>query len=140
MEMDPSTRECGADRQSGVSKFWYSIASPLHGRSKKTLTVKRDAVGRLWLVFCRENLFGDLVDGEASTGKSGASTTTQRFLTDGLKGAYSNPEFSGLGLEKKSPNSRGKEEAKARARSKAPKHYKCARPEVSRQQHAHIIR
>ena len=123
------TRARGAVRIDGqVYKFVQH--RPLHG-TVKTLTVKRDAVGRLWLVFCVEERL--VVDGEASTGKSGGfDFGLKRFLTDDEGRAYSNPEFFRQDLKKIARLSKAKAH-----KVEGSKHYKCARPECAKQ-HAHI--
>ncbi len=63
---------------------------PMQGQIK-TLTVKRDPVGRLWLVF---SVVEKMVIGEASTGKSGGfDFGLKTFLTDDEGRARSSPQF-----------------------------------------------
>ncbi|MBC7815126.1 MAG: transposase, partial [Burkholderiales bacterium] len=59
------------------------------GGQIKTLTVKRDAVGRLWLVF---SVIETISMGEVSTGKSGGfDFGLKTFLTDNEGRGYSSP-------------------------------------------------
>jgi putative transposase len=61
------------------------------GGQIKTLTVKRDAVGRLWLFF---SVIENITIGEARTGKSGGfDFGLKTFLTDDEGRAHSNPQF-----------------------------------------------
>jgi len=62
----------------------------------KTLTIKRDAVGRLWLVF---SVIETISIGEVSTGKSGGfDFGLKMFLTDDEGRGYSSPQFFGQSL------------------------------------------
>lgn len=64
----------------------------------KTLTVKRDAVGRLWVVF---NVLEKQRIGEVSTGKSGGFDFGLRdFLTDDEGRVYTSPLFYTQGRKK----------------------------------------
>lgn len=66
------------------------------GGDIKTLTVKRDTVGRLWLVF---SVVEKMVIGGASTGKSGGfDFGLKTFLTDDEGRAYSSPQFFAQGI------------------------------------------
>jgi putative transposase len=69
------------------------------GAEIKTLTIKRDKVGRLWLIFSvLENM---VIGGEASTGKSGGfDFGLKTFLTDDEGRAYSSPQFFAQGIRK----------------------------------------
>src|SRR5690349_3887144 len=63
---------------------------PMKGKVK-TLTVKRDSVGRLWLFF---SVVEDLTMNEARTGKSGGfDFGLKTFLTDDEGRAHSSPQF-----------------------------------------------
>jgi putative transposase len=65
----------------------------------KTLTVKRDAVGRLWLVFTVEETIQ--VNNKASTGKSGGfDFGLKTFLVDDEGRGYTSPQFFKQGLRK----------------------------------------
>jgi putative transposase len=64
----------------------------------KTLTVKRDSVGRLWLVF---SVLETVSTEEASTGKSGGfDFGLKTFLTDDEGWTYANPQVFAHGLRK----------------------------------------
>ena len=64
----------------------------------KTLTVKRDAVGRLWLVF---SVVETMAMGEARTGKSGGfDFGLKTFLTDDEGRAHSSPQHFAQGIRK----------------------------------------
>jgi putative transposase len=64
----------------------------------KNLTVKRDAVGRLWLVF---SVIESITIEEVSTGKSGGfDFGLKTFLTDDEGRAHSIPQFFAQGLNK----------------------------------------
>lgn len=64
----------------------------------KTLTVKRDSLGRLWLVF---SVVEEFRPGEASTGKSGGfDFGLKTFLTDNEGRAYANPQVFAQGLRR----------------------------------------
>jgi len=64
----------------------------------KTLTVKRDTIGRLWLVF---SVVEKMTIGGVSTGKSGGfDFGLKTFLTDDEGRAYSSPQFFAQGLSK----------------------------------------
>lgn len=64
----------------------------------KTLTVKRDSVGRLWLVF---SVVGELTIERVSTGKSGGfDFGLKSFLTDHEGHAYTSPQFYAQGMRK----------------------------------------
>ncbi|MCI0348555.1 MAG: transposase, partial [Acidobacteriales bacterium] len=68
------------------------------GGQMKTLTVKRDHVGRLWLFF---SVLEDISIGEASTGKSGGfDFGLKAFLTDDEGRAHSSPQAFAAGLRK----------------------------------------
>jgi putative transposase len=68
------------------------------GGQIKTLTVKRDSVGRLWLIF---SVAERMTVGEASTGKSGGfDFGLQTFLTDDEGRAYASPHVFAQGLRK----------------------------------------
>ncbi len=103
---------------------------PMFG-TVKTLTVKRDALGRLWLVFC---VVEELrVEPEASTGQSGGfDFGLKTFLIDDEGRAYSAPEFFKQDLKK----TRRLSQAKAH-KVEGSKRYKRARRALARQ-HAHI--
>lgn len=63
---------------------------PIKGEIK-TLTVKRDSVGRLWLIF---SVVENMTIGEARTGKSGGfDFGLKTFLTDDEGRARSSPQF-----------------------------------------------
>ncbi len=64
----------------------------------KTLTVKRDAVGRLWLVF---SVVEKMTIGETRTGKSGGfDFGLKTFLTDDEGRAYSSPQYFAQGIRR----------------------------------------
>ncbi len=64
----------------------------------KTLTVKRDSVGRLWVVFSVEETMSIP---ETRTGKSGGfDFGLKTFLTDDEGRAYTSPQFFAQGIEK----------------------------------------
>jgi putative transposase len=64
----------------------------------KTLTVKRDTIGRLWLVF---SVVENMTIGGVSAGKSGGfDFGLKTFLTDDEGRAYSSPLFFAQGLSK----------------------------------------
>ncbi len=64
----------------------------------KTLTIKRDKVGRLWLVL---SVIETIVIGEVSTGKSGGfDFGLKTFLTDDEGRAYTSPQFFAQGIRK----------------------------------------
>jgi putative transposase len=66
------------------------------GGQIKTLTVKRDALGRLWLVF---SVVETISIGEVSTGKSGGfDFGLKTFLTDDEGRSYSSPQFFAQGI------------------------------------------
>ena len=68
------------------------------GGDIKTLTVKRDTVGRLWLVF---SVVEKRVIGGVSTGKSGGfDFGLKTFLTDDEGRAYCSPQFFAQGIRK----------------------------------------
>jgi len=68
------------------------------GEQVKTLTVMRDAVGRLWLVF---SVVENMVVSETSTGKSGGfDFGLKTFLTDDAGRAHSSPLFYACTLAK----------------------------------------
>lgn len=68
------------------------------GGQIKTLTVKRDAVGRLWLVL---SVVEKMTLGEASTGKSGGfDFGLKTFLTDDEGRAHASPQFFAQGISK----------------------------------------
>ncbi len=70
---------------------------PMFGQIK-TLTVKRDAVGRLWLVFSVKE---QQTIAETSTGQSGGfDFGLKMFLTDDQGRGYPNPLFFAQGLNK----------------------------------------
>jgi putative transposase len=63
---------------------------PMNGQIK-TLTVKRDTVGRLWLIF---SVVETISRGEASTGKSGGfDFGLKNFLTNDEGKRYASPQF-----------------------------------------------
>jgi putative transposase len=63
----------------------------------KTLTVKRDKIGRLWLVFSVIEQM--VIGGEASTGKSGGfDFGLKTFLKDDEGRAYTSPQFFSQGI------------------------------------------
>lgn len=69
----------------------------MHGQIK-TLTVKRDAVGRLWLVFC---VLETLTPVKSSTGKSGGfDFGLKTFLVDDEGREYISPQFFAQGIRK----------------------------------------
>jgi putative transposase len=71
---------------------------PMSGEIK-TLTIKRDTIGRLWLVFSvvEKMVIGD----EARTGKSGGfDFGLKTFLTDDEGRAYTSPQFFAQGIRK----------------------------------------
>lgn len=82
----------------GGQSYHFVQHRPIHGHIK-TLTVKRDAVGRLWLVFC---VVEELqVVSEASTGQSGGfDFGLKTFLVNDEGRAYSSPEFFRQDLKK----------------------------------------
>lgn len=64
----------------------------------KTLTIKRDTVGRLWLVF---SVVEELTIEKVSTGKSGGfDFGLKTFLTDDENRAYISPQFYAQGIRK----------------------------------------
>ena len=64
----------------------------------KTLTIKRDTVGRLWLVF---SVVEDMTIEKVSTGKSGGfDFGLKTFLTDNEGHAYISPQFYRQGMRK----------------------------------------
>ncbi len=64
----------------------------------KMLTVKRDPVGRLWLVF---SVVEQMAMGEARTGKSGGfDFGLKTFLTDDEGRAHSSPQYFAQGIRK----------------------------------------
>ncbi len=64
----------------------------------KTLTIKRDTVGRLWLVF---SVVEELTIERVSTGKSGGfDFGLKTFLTDDTKRSYDSPQFYTQGMRK----------------------------------------
>ncbi len=68
------------------------------GGQIKTLTVKRDAVGRLWLVF---SVVENLQIEPSSTGKSGGfDFGLKTFLTDDEGRSYGNPQFFAQNIRK----------------------------------------
>jgi len=68
------------------------------GGQVKTLTVKRDAVGRLWLVF---SVVENIAVSETSTGQSGGfDFGLKTFLTDDAGRAHSSPLFYACTLAK----------------------------------------
>ncbi len=68
------------------------------GGTIKTLTVKRDTVGRLWLVF---SVLETIVIPEASTGKSGGfDFGLKDFLVDDEGRRYTSPKFYAQALRK----------------------------------------
>jgi putative transposase len=70
---------------------------PMFGQIK-TLTIKRDAVGQLWLVF---SVVENVTIEEVSTGKSGGfDFGLKTFLTDDTGRAHSSPQFFAQGLNK----------------------------------------
>jgi putative transposase len=78
-------------------KYKFIQHRPLHGELH-TLTVKRDPVGRLWLVF---SVSEQLVIPEASTGNSGGfDFGLKDFLVDDDGKRYASPEFYKQGLRK----------------------------------------
>jgi putative transposase len=79
------------------TKYKFVKHRALQGQIK-TLTVKRDTIGRLWLVF---SVVEKLSIEEASTGKSGGfDFGLKTFLTDDEGRAYSSPQFFAQGLRK----------------------------------------
>src|SRR5262249_41756997 len=74
----------------GKTRYKFVRHREMAGRIK-TLTVKRDKVGRLWLVF---SVLEQMVVPEASTGKSGGfDFGLKRFLVDDQGRAYDSPLF-----------------------------------------------
>jgi len=68
------------------------------GGQIKTLTVKRDAVGRLWIVF---SVVENIAVSETSTGKSGGfDFGLKTFLTDDAGRAHSSPLFYACSINK----------------------------------------
>ncbi len=68
------------------------------GEQIKTHTIKRDAVGRLWLVF---SVVEKMTIGEARTGQSGGfDFGLKTFLTDDEGRAHSSPQFFAQGIRK----------------------------------------
>lgn len=68
------------------------------GGQIKTLTVKRDSVGRLWLVF---SVTEELQIEASSTGKSGGfDFGLKTFLTDDEGRGYASPQFFAQGIRK----------------------------------------
>ena len=68
------------------------------GGEIKTLTIKRDKIGRLWLVF---SVVEKMAIGGVSTGKSGGfDFGLKTFLTDDEGRAYSSPQFFAQGIRK----------------------------------------
>ncbi|MFN8419445.1 MAG: transposase [Anaerolineae bacterium] len=68
------------------------------GGQIKTLTIKRDSVGRLWLVF---SVVEELQIEQASTGKSGGfDFGLKSFLTDDEGRSYSHPQFFAQSIRK----------------------------------------
>ncbi|MCI0712509.1 MAG: transposase [Chloroflexi bacterium] len=93
---DKWTRERGIIRIDGVD-YKFVQHRPIHG-TIKTLTVKRDSVGRLWLFF---SVAEDISIEQASTGKSGGlDFGLKTFLTDDEGRAWSHPQFFAQGLRK----------------------------------------
>ncbi|MEP7289651.1 MAG: hypothetical protein ABI947_28200 [Chloroflexota bacterium] len=69
------------------------------GGTIKTLTVKRDAVGRLWLVF---SVLEKIDLPEASTGHSGGfDFGLKDFLVDNEAKRYESPQFYSRGFAKR---------------------------------------
>jgi len=102
------------------------------GGRVKTLTVKRDAVGRLWLVF---SVVENIAVSETSTGKSGGfDFGLKTFLTDDDGRAHSSPLFYACTLAKT------RKLHKALARKVAgSKRYKRARRTLAKQS-AHVAK
>jgi putative transposase len=68
------------------------------GGQIKTLTVKRDSVGRLWLIF---SVVEDIQVEQSSTGKSGGfDFGLKTFLTDDEGRSHNSPQFFGQGIRK----------------------------------------
>jgi putative transposase len=68
------------------------------GGQIKTLTVKRDSVGRLWLVF---SVSETIAIGDSSTGESGGfDFGLKTFLTDDEGSGYTSPQFFAPGIRK----------------------------------------
>jgi putative transposase len=68
------------------------------GGQTKTLTVKRDSVGRLWLVF---SVVENLQIGQSSTGKSGGfDFGLKTFLTDDEGRSYGSRQFFAQGIRR----------------------------------------
>jgi putative transposase len=92
------------------------------GGEIKTLTVKRDKVGRLWLVF---SVVERMVISEVSTGKSGGfDFGLKTFLTDDEGRGYTSPQFFSQGIRKTRQLSR--ELSRKVEGSKRYKRAKCA--------------
>ncbi|MCI0709790.1 MAG: transposase, partial [Chloroflexi bacterium] len=93
---DQWTRERGIVR---IDETTYKFVQhrPIQGKIK-TLTIKRDAVGQLWLVF---SAIEDIQIDEASTGNSGGfDFGLKTFLTDDEGRSYNHPQFFTQGLRK----------------------------------------
>ena len=96
----------------------------------KTLTIKRDKVGRLWLVF---SVIEKIVVGEASTGESGGfDFGLKRFLVNDSGKHYPNPLYFTQDLRK----TRQLNQVLSR-KLPGSKHYKRARRELAKH-NAHI--
>ena len=79
------------------TKYKFVKHREMYGQIK-TFTVKRDPVGRLWLVF---SVIEKIIVGEACTGKSGGfDFGLKTFLTDDEGRAYSSSQFFARGLRK----------------------------------------
>ena len=79
------------------TRYKFVSHRPIGGQIK-TLTVKRDSVGRLWLVF---SVIEKIVIPEASTGHSGGfDFGLKDFLVDDKNRRYASPQFYKQGLRK----------------------------------------
>ncbi|MCI0714079.1 MAG: RNA-guided endonuclease TnpB family protein, partial [Chloroflexi bacterium] len=95
---DKWTRERAIIRIDGVN-YKFVQHRPIQGEIK-TLTVKQDSMGRLWLFF---SVIETISIEQASTGKSGGfDFGLKTFLTNDEGRAWSSPQFFAQGLRKTS--------------------------------------